>query len=653
MAPEVTLTQQKCANMVICNKLGKTVCTGCYLVTCSPACQQMNWSIHKADCCHMAVTASFETDRRLPAWAPQNLWADLMRNHRRRVVPQDAPQIGPQTHRQLVEDDPRSGQFEMFGSYPAIDVLRLSANEGVKQTNPIDVLFVQPSDLRDVIKTIVDLPDDVSAPISIVITDDTTAKITRNLILLFMALSSDNPDVTAECAVSFWYASFIPKWCIPTIRELIGPFIDECQSNDQEESEMETKIARQWSFGSASLKAVLTRHMQRQGDCAHLDHYERTLMSFPPEWQAAKRRYMPSAQVTPFENYDNPANWPLDYNPSLFYGNFWPLKQDADPLRGWDLATINEEKGTERADNDIYGKLFYYVRNLFKSFILKLRTVNVTFHVVPYNGYDLAQETQMKFDRIETSALADENLVGVRTVVDTLSPLLKSPRVNPHATMITMHPGVFDKIQNAFPCPECDPNRAERVRKATKLTTTERCLLDSYLPLHDPDPVNWIFTAVGWQRRDARWLFRDPTAAWELYKDIYDFEDVADNAKVAMRTTHKVVSEWILRLKHTGKEGFDENGRPMAEAKRDFDAIFSRGQTAGYRYVEWRKLGPSERQKLEKKMKDARRDGHEPKRHEAYHEYLCNAAGLRKLEKKGSRLERWMGKDNHANWTPY
>ncbi|KAK5631603.1 hypothetical protein RRF57_007317 [Xylaria bambusicola] len=192
--------------------------------------------------------------------------------------------------------------------------------------------------------------------------------------------------------------------------------------------------------------------------------------------------------------------------------------------------------------------------------------------------------------------------------------------------MITLHPGIFDKIQNAFPCPECDPDRAERIRKATQLTTTEKCLLDTYLPLKDPDPVNWIFTAAGWQRRDARWLFRDPTAAWELYKDIYDFKDVADNAKVAMRTTHNAVSEWILRLKHTDKEGFNETGQLTVEAKWDFAAIFARGQTAGYRYVEWRKLDASERRNLEKKLKDARRDGHEPKRHEAYHEYLCNAA---------------------------
>lgn len=231
--------------------------------------------------------------------------------------------------------------------------------------------------------------------------------------------------------------------------------------------------------------------------------------------------------------------------------------------------------------------------------------------------------------------------------------------------MITLHPGVFDKIRDAFPCPECDPSRAERVRKATQLTLEEKCLLDTYIPLTDPDPVNWIFTAAGWQRRDARWLFRDPTAAWDLYRDIYDFQDVADNAKVVMRSTHKVVNEWILRPQHHDininsdrgfklNENLNGNGQPWLtpEAKWDFAALFARRQTAGYRYVEWRKLGANEKKNLEKTMKDARSDGYEPKRHEVYHEYLSDA-NLRKLEKKGARLERWMGKDNCVNWTPY
>ncbi|KAI0976628.1 hypothetical protein F4678DRAFT_468818 [Xylaria arbuscula] len=644
MASKVTVTRQDCANMVVCKNLGNLVCAGCRLVTyCSSDCQKMNWSVHETTCLEKMTTATFEAEHRLPIWAPRTLYTDLLKKHRR-VKPQDLPQIGPPNRREFVQGNPGSGQIELFGSYPAIDVLRLEANEGVEWKDPINVLFVQPTDLRDVIKTIVDLPDNVSAPITVTITDAVTAKTARHLILLLMALSSEDPDVTAECALPFWYGPFIPKWCLPAIRELLDPVIDESDPENQEtDGGSEGLITKQWSFGPASLEA-------KQGECANLDHYERTVMDFPLAWQAAKRRYMPSTQVTPFENHHSAASWPLDYNPSLFYGDFWPLKRDADPLRGWDLAMINKNDGTGAADNDIYGKMFYYVRDLFKRFILKLRTINVTFRVFPYSGFDLAEETKLEFDRIDTATLADEDLVGVRTVVNTLSPLLKPPSTNPHATMITLHPAVFDKIQDAFPCRECDPNRAKRVGKAVDLTTKERSLLDAYLPLQDPDPINWLFTATGWKRRDARWLFRDPSAAWELYKDIYDFEDVADSAKVAMRATHKVVDEWILRLKHA--DSLDEHGHPTPEARWDFEAVVATRQTAGYRYVEWRKLTAGEERKLAGKLKSARRNKQELKRHEVYHEYLSNA-DLAKLVKKGSRLERWMGKENCANWTPY
>ncbi|KAI0444867.1 hypothetical protein F4803DRAFT_572288 [Xylaria telfairii] len=651
MTSEVVTTQQKCSNTLVCSKHGTFACAGCRVAMyCSSACQEMNWDSHKKACHAITLAASFEREKRLPSWAPRTLYADLAMKYRN-SEPEAVPPAGPPNRDEFLAGDPRSGQIELFGSYPAIDVLRLAENEGVEHKEPIDILFVEPADLRNVIKTIMDLPENTSAPLNVFITDCTTARTARHLMLLLMALSSHNPDITAECAVPFWYAPFVPKWCFPAIRELIGPLIQNCDPKTQEEGErLETGIRRHWLFGKASLEAVVTGHVWKQGECANLDHYEKMTMSFPQAWRSVKSRYISSSQVTPFENHHALTSWPLDYNPSLFYGNFWPLKRDADPLRGWDIADINKNNETRDASHDIYGKMFYYVRDLFKRFILKLRTLNVTFHVLPYSGECIKEKVRRKFDRIETATLADENLVGIREVIDRLSPLLKAPWINPHATMITFHPGVFDKIRNEFPCPECDPDRAERIKEAVDLSAEEKALLDAYIPLGDSDPVNWVFTASGWRRRDARWLFRDPEAAWELYKDIYDFQDVANGAKVAMRATHKVVDEWALRLKHA--DSLDRHGRPTPEAEWDFRTLFARQQTAGYRYVEWRKLAANERRDLAYKQKAAARAGREPKRHQKYHEYLSDA-GLAALERKGSRLESWMGKDKCENWTPF
>ncbi|KAI0474740.1 hypothetical protein F4859DRAFT_504565 [Xylaria cf. heliscus] len=627
MASEVIITEQKCSNMAVCDKSGTFACPGCHVTMyCSRTCQEMTWDHHKASCPVASHRATFEREKRLPIWAPQTLYADLVKKYGN-VEAETAPPIGPPNRPDVLQEDPRNIQLELFGSYPAIDVLRLADNEGVNRNDPIDILFLEPTDLRDVIMTIVNLPEQTSAPLNIFITDLATARTSRHLMLLLMALSSQNPDITAECAVPFWYAPFIPQWCLPAIEELVGPFIrDYDLENQYEAEELETGIMRHWSFGRASLEAVVTDH------------------------RAVKSRHTSSTQVTPFDNHYGPGSWPPDYNPSLFHENHWPLKRDADPLRGWELAEINQNNGTGDAFHDIYGKMFYYVRDLFKRFILKLRTIDVTFHVLPYSPQDVTEKISTKFDRIQTGALADEDRVGIRVVIDTLSPMLKAYVVNPHATMITLHPGIFDKIRNAFPCPECDPDRAERIKQAVDLTAEERALLDAYMPLRDDHPVNWTLTASGWQRRDARWLFRDPEAAWELYKDIYDFQDVADGAKVTMRATHKVVDEWALRLKHA--DSFDEDGRPTQEAKWDFHTLFAKQQTTGYRYVEWRKLGANEKRNLAHRLQAEAWAGREPKRHEKYHEFLSDE-GLAELEENGSQLETWMGKDNCENWTPY
>ncbi|KAI0454828.1 hypothetical protein F5B21DRAFT_524211 [Xylaria acuta] len=271
--------------------------------------------------------------------------------------------------------------------------------------------------------------------------------------------------------------------------------------------------------------------------------------------------------------------------------------------------------------------MFYYVRDLFKRFILKLRTVNVNFHVLPYSGQQMTQKVCGKFDRIETTTLADGDLVGIRAVVDTLSPLLKAPWINPDTAMITLHPGVFDKIRNTFPCPECDPDRAERIKQAVDLTTEGNALLDAYVPLRDADPVNWIFATSGWQRRDARWLFRDPSAAaWELYKDILRLpgrrgRGHGDDAKHSQGGGRMGPS----RLKQ----------RRLARQARTPDA----GGQMGLRLPLCRAAEPRDAARgknLARKQTADMRAGREPKRHKKYHERLSDE-DLAGLQKKGSR----------------
>lgn len=58
-------------------------------------------------------------------------------------------------------------------------------------------------------------------------------------------------------------------------------------------------------------------------------------------------------------------------------------------------------RNKEGAENDIYGKLFYHVRDLFENFILKLKRMKVHFELVPMKNQ--AARAIGKFDRIHVS----------------------------------------------------------------------------------------------------------------------------------------------------------------------------------------------------------------------------------------------------------
>ncbi|KAI1819251.1 hypothetical protein F4861DRAFT_547060 [Xylaria intraflava] len=674
---QVVTTVQKCANNRYCNSIGSFPCLKCHLVAyCSSACEFRNRRVHAFMCKRFLKKTSFEAEKRLPAWAPDTLQRDLIKKHYGvdHLEPARVARTGLDPS---VGDERDRERFDLFGDYPAIDVLRLAENEGVDREEPMNLLFIQPDDLRDVIKTILDIPEECTTPLKVVITDCASIKTARSLILLLMALSSYEPDDTAECAVAFWYHAYIPKWCIPAIKEYIGPYFygdgpKPPRERNDDIPDLGAGFDRTWSFESSSLKARLTYHLwgavqgilntcpcrnlidaedtfdiaiEEEELFANEDYKDRMLMNYPPALRSGKKHYLGTMKLIPFGYQWNQENWPITWNPSLFHTDIWPLKFGADPLRGWDLTEVAKNEDVKGCHNDIYGKAFYYVRDLFKKFILKLRILPVTFEILPYSGHFVTEKLRYKFDRIETSTLADEDKAGVSEVIKTLAPLLKDPSENPHAVLITLHPNVFSQVIQAFPCPECDPYRAERVKAAVELTQAERELLDAFIPLpelpNDDGKVNWIFSNVGWKRRDARWLFRNPTAAWKIYKEVFNFDYVAKEAGVALKTTNTVVDPWVRRLKNLYDLG--EDGRPEPHAQQEFDAVMLTGMTKGYRYAEWRKLTNSE----------IARDRHrEVNKHEPYHEYVSDAT-LERLREAGSDLEIWMGENNCENWKPY
>jgi hypothetical protein len=119
------------------------------------------------------------------------------------------------------------------------------------------------------------------------------------------------------------------------------------------------------------------------------------------------------------------------------------LTQDnANPLFGWDVAAVRESGRHHGVDpSDLYGCLFFHVKNEFHKFLTRVKNFGINIHVTQFDARDISKlihEGMLQpfhpncFDRIETSNIAD--FLGVPQVLNDWGPLLN--RRNTCATLL-------------------------------------------------------------------------------------------------------------------------------------------------------------------------------------------------------------------------
>ena len=81
------------------------------------------------------------------------------------------------------------------------------------------------------------------------------------------------------------------------------------------------------------------------------------------------------------------------------------MKDSADPLEGWALEETLKMTGSP--NNDLYGGLYNYLKDLFSQFSKRLSVLDVSFHLTQVDAADLLKlwnqhkEKGSGFDRIE------------------------------------------------------------------------------------------------------------------------------------------------------------------------------------------------------------------------------------------------------------
>ncbi|KAI8656486.1 DUF4470 domain-containing protein [Fusarium sp. Ph1] len=375
-----------CANVnggIACRGTGVLVCASCMLVAyCDPFCRFQDRTHHAPYC-----TLPFLDSTWVPSWSVEG---------RQPTFGQEGYVAPFATHKNI------------WGDVPALDILKLDQNEGVQYYKDLALLFAASGDLRNVIKTVTSLPRTFRNDLTITINDNDLDVVARNIILLLTALLSAKPEDAATRMIHIWYSTFIRQSDLEFLHGVVRPNIERACSNLEGE-DLDHLHSGTFSRGSYSgvnvvlpkkswlalLKYLevpegLTLDQAQQVRTAvtlpagHLGNIEHNYFPLLPAQRICWHRFRLDGVLLPFGASSKPFDTPN------------PL-----PIHGWGFGEVIKVS-TGEASMDHYGKLFYYLQEVFVKFYGDLRSRNLSFRLYNQDIQHLAGSLgAQSFARIE------------------------------------------------------------------------------------------------------------------------------------------------------------------------------------------------------------------------------------------------------------
>jgi hypothetical protein len=118
--------------------------------------------------------------------------------------------------------------------------------------------IIASGDLRNLVKTMAQLPRRYNQPISITMNDRDIDVVARNIILLLIALTAQENDETIDCMIHIWYSAFIRKSDFDILNQRVRPLI-ESVCDKIKNKPANSVLGKTWTFGERSFRLVLEK----------------------------------------------------------------------------------------------------------------------------------------------------------------------------------------------------------------------------------------------------------------------------------------------------------------------------------------------------------------------------------------------------------
>ncbi|KAF0399376.1 hypothetical protein F8M41_009723 [Gigaspora margarita] len=560
------LTQVTCANTCIpnqfaCNNIGKNLCSNCRVIFyCSKDCQKMHWKFHKKFC--KSEIASKD-------WKPDYI-------HELRIPEFIQPTIASIPIYAIPVE-------YLWSNMPAIDILKLSLNElkDNKSTykNPINLLFAASGDLNDVIATVNGISLDFNQEINIFINDFAERVTIRNFVMLYLLAKLGKNAIDA--VIHIWYSSALTneQWHKTTdllaniLYDKFDPHTKKDYLFDFDKLKIYTHFKPQtWKclFGMVlcpiDLQTAIDMRTKIMLDPTRKDYLHQHMQGLTPGERICYDYFRRNGILLPYGVSNVHHNTPNKFILDPIHG--WTTTDCSDPLSGWDLLKVVQvENGT--AKDDLYGKLFFYLRNQLELFVDRLQNLNINFDLYDEDALELGQKIKKKqFDRIYVSNICDEIYCGIKPVSTNLYPLLNND--NPNSTLIALFMNWLPSIPSSAAIESINNTIMKRLDINKSPSTLQ-------------DTLDRIVTLTTKADLEVNALY-DHTHQFKIYMEKMNSNVIAKKIGLYRRKIHKIVPKRIY-----GSMKKDEQDKALSfEDERVRHLLYEVGfHTFKEHYVEW------------------------------------------------------------------